>query len=45
MNELFGTMDREAEDEVRKPKGAHIWFFFERINFKALGSNVEGAEG
>jgi hypothetical protein len=24
MNELFGTMDREAEDEVRKPKGAHI---------------------
>jgi hypothetical protein len=28
MTELLGTTDKEAEDEVRKTKGAHIRFVF-----------------
>jgi hypothetical protein len=28
MTELLGTTDKEAEDEVRKTKGAHIRFIF-----------------
>jgi hypothetical protein len=28
MTKLLGTTDKEAEDEVRKTKGAHIRFVF-----------------
>jgi hypothetical protein len=45
MKDFLGTTYMEAEGEVRKTEGAHIrfvFFFFERTDFKAPGSNEEG---